>query len=140
MSFEIPNEVHELLRQVVPEIESIINTYIEKDLNQESTISKQYVYNRALRKIMHNFENNHEQNVDEIVESVTQYTVKRLNQIYYDSWEYKHRGMNLERIQSTNNVVFQTPYQIMYERPFVNSNQRELTIRPFDVPHWFRSD
>ena len=139
MSNDIPHEAHVLLRQVVPEIEEIVNTYIKEDLKQDSVVSRQYVYNRALRKIMHNFENSHEQDIEDIIDHVSKYTVKRLGQIYYDAWEYKHKGMNLDRVQTPSAVLFQQPYQIMYERPFVNSNQQEIELRQREN-YWFSTD
>ena len=140
MSNDIPDEVHELLRQVVPEIEKNVNHYMKYELKQNSIISKQYVYNRALRKIMHNYENSFSQNVNNIVDEITKYTIKRIGQIYYDGWEYKHKGMNLDRVQTKEAVIFAQPYQVMYERPFVYSSQQELSMRPFAVDYWFSTD
>tara|TARA_Y100001972_G_scaffold94968_1_gene116886 strand:+ start:221 stop:643 length:423 start_codon:yes stop_codon:yes gene_type:complete len=139
MANDIPDKVHQLLRQVVPEVEDIVNTYLKEDLKQNSTISREYVYNRSLRKIMHNYENSFPQDINEIVEHITTYTCKRIGQIYYDAWEYKHKGMNIDRLHQPSIINYEQPYQIMYERPFVYSGQQELQMRPFAVDHWFSS-
>ncbi len=140
MSNNIPDVVHDLLRSVVPEIEDILNDYLQTELQQDSTISKQYVYNRALRVIMHNFESSFGQNEEDIINHVVAYSKKRLDQLYYDAYEYKHRAQDRGRVQEVENVLHQQPYQIMYERPMMQSSQREINIRPFAIDHWFSSD
>ncbi|MBJ23963.1 MAG: hypothetical protein CMB64_04765 [Euryarchaeota archaeon] len=139
MSLEIPEEVHILLRETVPEIESVVNDFMQNELQQDSIISRQYVYNRALRKIMHNFENSHSQSREGIVEHVSEYTINRLRQMYYDAYEYKHKGMNLDRVQTPSYTILEQPYRIMYERPFLNSSHDNNNLMHREN-YWFSTD
>ena len=88
---------------------------------------------------MHNFENSHNQDIDEIISEISQYTINRIRQIYYDAYEYKHKGMNLDRVQTPSYEIVEQPYQIMYERPFLNSSHDNSYLTQREN-YWFSTD